>query len=98
MFVSSSASRLDSAGEYVDHAASKGAIDTLAVGLAREVAADEIPVNGVRLGIVRIDIHTSGGDPGRPHRLRPSIPMGRVGEPPEVARAVTGLLSTKPRT
>ncbi len=93
VFVSSSASRLGSAGEYVDDAASKGAIDTLTVGLAREVAADGIRVNAVRPGIVRTDIHASGGDPGRPDRLGPSIPMGRIGEPPEVARAITWLLS-----
>ena len=93
VLVSSAASRLGSAGEYVDYAASKGAVDTLALGLAREVAAEGIRVNAVRPGIVQTDIHASGGEPGRPERLRSQIPMGRAGLPDEVAAAIVWLLS-----
>jgi NAD(P)-dependent dehydrogenase (short-subunit alcohol dehydrogenase family) len=93
VFLSSAASRLGSPGEYVDYAASKGAIDSLTVGLAREVASDGIRVNAVRPGIVRTDIHVTGGDPTRAERLGPSIPIGRVGEPEEIAHTIAWLLS-----
>lgn len=92
VLVSSAASRLGSAGEYVDYAASKGAIDSLSLGLAREVAADGIRVNAVRPGIVQTGIHASGGEPGRPERLVPQIPMGRAGRADEVAAAIVWLL------
>ncbi|MGH9123318.1 MAG: SDR family oxidoreductase [Acidimicrobiales bacterium] len=91
--ISSAASRLGSPGEYVDYAASKGAIDTMTLGLAREVADEGIRVNAVRPGLVRTDIHASGGEPGRVERLAPSIPMLRAGEPAEVASAVAWLCS-----
>ena len=91
--VSSGASRLGSANEYVDYAASKGAIDTFTIGLAREVAAESIRVNAVRAGITATDIHASSGDPGRVDRLAPRIPMKRVAQPEEIAAAVLWLLS-----
>jgi len=91
--VSSGASRLGSPGEYVDYAASKGAIDTMTVGLAKELADDGIRVNCVRPGFVHTDIHAAGGEPNRIERLRDSIPMKRGGEPEEVARAILWLLS-----
>jgi NAD(P)-dependent dehydrogenase (short-subunit alcohol dehydrogenase family) len=91
--VSSMAARLGSPGEYVDYAASKGAIDTLTTGLAREVAGEGIRVNAVRPGIIRTDIHASGGEPGRVDRVKAAVPMKRGGEPEEVARAILWLLS-----
>lgn len=91
--VSSAAARLGGPGEYVDYAASKGAIDTMTIGLAKEVAADGIRVNAVRPGLIRTDIHASGGQPHRLERLAPGIPMGRGGEPDEVARAIAWLCS-----
>ena len=91
--ISSRASRLGSPGEYVDYAASKAALDTLTIGLAREVAAEGIRVNTVAPGIVYTDIHASGGEPGRVDRVKHTIPMGRGGTPEEVARAVLWLLS-----
>jgi len=91
--VSSAASRLGSPGEYVDYAASKGAIDTFTIGLAKEVAAEGIRVNAVRPGIIDTEIHASGGDPGRVERLRDTIPMKRAGHAAEVARAIVWLLS-----
>jgi NAD(P)-dependent dehydrogenase (short-subunit alcohol dehydrogenase family) len=91
--VSSRASQLGSPGEYVDYAASKGAVDTLTIGLAREVAAEGIRVAAVRPGIIDTGIHASGGDPGRVARLAGSIPMGRGGTPEEVAEAILWLLS-----
>lgn len=91
--VSSMASRLGAAGEYVDYAASKGAIDTLTLGLAREVAAEGIRVNAVRPGLIHTDIHASGGEPGRVDRIGPTLPMGRGGTPEEVAQAILWLLS-----
>jgi NAD(P)-dependent dehydrogenase (short-subunit alcohol dehydrogenase family) len=93
--VSSGAARLGSAGEYVDYAASKGAVDTLTIGLAREVAAEGIRVNAVRPGFIRTDIHASGGEPNRVDRLAPSIPMQRGGHAEEVARAIVWLLSSE---
>ena len=90
--VSSAASRLGSPGEYVDYAASKGAVDTFTLGLAREVAAEGIRVNAVRPGIVETGIHASGGQPDRVSRLAPTIPVGRAGRPEEVAAAIVWLL------
>lgn len=91
--VSSVAARLGSAGEYVDYAASKGAIDTLTVGLARELAEDGIRVNAVRPGFIYTDIHASGGEPDRVDRLKTSLPMRRGGTADEVAAAILWLLS-----
>jgi NAD(P)-dependent dehydrogenase (short-subunit alcohol dehydrogenase family) len=91
--LSSAASRLGSPGEYIDYAASKGAIDTMTIGLAREVAGEGIRVNAVRPGLVNTEIHASGGQPDRLERLAPLIPMGRVGEAQEVAHAVVWLCS-----
>ena len=91
--ISSGASRLGSPGEYVDYAASKGALDTMTIGLAKELAEDGIRVNAVRPGFVRTGIHAAGGEPDRIERLRDSIPMKRGGEPEEIARAVLWLLS-----
>jgi NAD(P)-dependent dehydrogenase (short-subunit alcohol dehydrogenase family) len=91
--VSSRAAQLGASGEYVDYAASKSALDTLTVGLAREVAREGIRVNGVRAGIIETEIHASGGEPGRVARLGPQQPMGRGGEAIEVARAIVWLLS-----
>src|SRR5690554_6616321 len=70
-------SRLGAPGEYVDYAASKGALDTLTIGLAREVAAEGIRVNAVRPGLIHTEIHASGGEPGRVDRIGPTLPMGR---------------------
>jgi NAD(P)-dependent dehydrogenase (short-subunit alcohol dehydrogenase family) len=91
--VSSGAARLGSPGEWVDYAASKGAIDTLTLGLAKEVAEEGIRVNCVRPGFVNTGIHARAGEPGRIERLRAGIPMKRGGEPEEVARAILWLLS-----
>lgn len=91
--VSSAAARLGSAGEYVDYAASKGAVDTLTIGLSREVAAEGIRVNAVRPAFIYTDIHASGGEPGRVDRVKDSIPMKRGGRPEEVAAAIMWLLS-----
>ena len=91
--VSSAAARLGSAGEYVDYAASKGAVDTMTLGLAHEVAGEGVRVNAVRPGIIRTDIHALGGEPGRVERVKASVPMKRGGEPIEVARAILWLAS-----
>lgn len=91
--VSSSASRFGSPNEYIDYAASKGAIDTFTLGLAKEVVSEGIRVNAVRPGIVHTDIHASGGDPDRIERLKSAIPMGRGGYPEEIAKAILWLLS-----
>lgn len=93
--VSSAASRLGSPGEYVDYAASKGAVDSLTTGLALEVAAQGIRVNCVRPGLIYTDIHASGGEPGRVDRLSSVLPMKRGGQPEEVAQAIVWLLSDK---
>jgi NAD(P)-dependent dehydrogenase (short-subunit alcohol dehydrogenase family) len=92
VLVSSAAARLGSPGEYVDYAASKGAVDTLGLGLAREVAAEGIRVNVVRPGIVQTDIHAAGGQPDRVERMTPTIPAQRPGLPEEVAAAVVWFL------
>ena len=91
--VSSAASRLGAAGEYVDYAASKGAVDTLTIGLSHEVAGEGIRVNAVRPGFIYTDIHAAGGEPGRVDRIKGAIPMRRGGQPIEVARAILWLLS-----
>lgn len=91
--VSSVAAVHGSPGEYVDYAASKGAIDSFTVGLAREVAEEGIRVNAVRPGIIATEIHASGGQPDRIERLRGLVPMKREGEVDEVAHAVLWLLS-----
>ena len=91
--VSSRAAQLGAAGEYVDYAASKAALDALTIGLAREVAAEGIRVNGVRAGIIYTEIHADGGEPGRVDRLGPTLPMRRGGRAIEVARAILWLLS-----
>jgi NAD(P)-dependent dehydrogenase (short-subunit alcohol dehydrogenase family) len=91
--VSSAASRLGSAGEYVDYAASKGAIDTLTIGLSREVAEEGIRVNAVRPGFIYTEMHADGGEPGRVDRIKESLPMKRGGQPLEVANAIIWLLS-----
>ena len=93
VLVSSAAARLGSPGEYVDYAASKGAVDTLGLGLSREVSGEGIRVNVVRPGIIETDIHASGGQPDRVARLGPSVPIGRPGQAGEVASAVVWLLS-----
>ena len=91
--LSSVAAVLGSANEYVDYAASKGAIDSFTVGLAREVATEGIRVNAVRPGTIDTEIHASGGQPDRAARVRDSIPMKREGQPREIAAAVLWLLS-----
>jgi NAD(P)-dependent dehydrogenase (short-subunit alcohol dehydrogenase family) len=93
--VSSAAARLGSAGEYVDYAASKGAVDTFTRGLAQEVAEEGIRVNAVRPGVIDTDIHASGGEPGRVERVKASIPMKRGGSAEEVAKAIMWLLSSE---
>ena len=92
VLLSSAAGRLGGSGEYVDYAASKGAVDTLTVGLAREVAAEGIRVNAVRPGVIDTDIHASGGQPDRITEMAPLLPLGRVGRPDEIAAAVVWLL------
>jgi NAD(P)-dependent dehydrogenase (short-subunit alcohol dehydrogenase family) len=91
--ISSLAARLGSAGEFVHYAASKGAIDTFTLGLAREVAAEGIRVNAVSPGLIATDIHAAAGDPGRVERIGASVPMQRAGTAYEVAEAVLWLLS-----
>lgn len=91
--VSSGASRLGAPGEYVDYAASKGAIDTFTIGLSKEVAEEGIRVNAVRPGFIYTDIHALGGEPDRVDRVKELVPMKRGGKPEEVARAILWLLS-----
>ena len=91
--ISSAAARVGSPGEWVDYAASKGAVDTMTIGLSKELAADGIRVNCVRPGFVNTGIHAGAGEPNRIERLRDGIPMKRGGEPEEVARAILWLLS-----
>ena len=91
--VSSAAARLGSPAQYVDYAASKGGIDTFTLGLAREVAAEGVRVNGVRPGIIDTEIHASGGLPDRVAQLAPQVPMQRAGSADEVATAIVWLLS-----
>ncbi|GAA2843851.1 glucose 1-dehydrogenase [Aminobacter aminovorans] len=91
--ISSAAASLGSPGEYVDYAASKGAIDTLTIGLAKEVATEGVRVNAVRPGIIDTEIHASGGQPDRISAIRGLVPMKREGKAEEVAHAVIWLLS-----
>jgi NAD(P)-dependent dehydrogenase (short-subunit alcohol dehydrogenase family) len=91
--VSSRAAVLGAPGEYVDYAASKAAVDALTIGLAKEVAREGIRVNGVRPGLIETEIHASGGEPARVARLAEGVPMGRGGQPREVAESVLWLLS-----
>jgi NAD(P)-dependent dehydrogenase (short-subunit alcohol dehydrogenase family) len=91
--VSSGAARSGSPGEYVDYAATKGAIDTFTVGLAKEVAEKAIRVNAVRPGFIYTDMHAKGGEPGRVDRVKTMVPMRRGGQPEEVAAAILWLLS-----
>jgi NAD(P)-dependent dehydrogenase (short-subunit alcohol dehydrogenase family) len=91
--ISSRAAQLGSPGEWIHYAMTKGAIDTLTIGLAREVASDGIRVNAVAPGLVETDIHATAGDPDRPQRLAPGIPLGRGAQPEEIAEAVLWLLS-----
>ncbi len=91
--VSSVAARLGAAGEYVDYAASKGALDTMTIGLAKELADDGIRVNAVRPGYIYTTMHADGGEPARVERLKSSVPMQRGGEPQEVAAAIAWLVS-----
>lgn len=91
--VSSVAARLGSPGEYVDYAASKGAIDAMTIGLAKEVAEEGIRVNAVRPGFIYTDIHASGGEPNRVERVKAFVPMKRGGQAIEVAQAILWLLS-----
>ena len=92
--ISSLASRTGGSGEWVHYAASKGAVSTLTIGLAREVANEGIRVNAVAPGLIESDLHADNGDPGRPARMAPSIPMQRSGEPEEIAEGVVWLLSS----
>jgi NAD(P)-dependent dehydrogenase (short-subunit alcohol dehydrogenase family) len=91
--VSSGASRIGSPNEYIDYAASKGAIDTLTLGLAKEVAEDKIRVNAVRPGHIYTELHALGGEPNRVDRVKAQVPMQRGGQPEEVANAILWLLS-----
>lgn len=93
--VSSAASRLGAPGEYIDYAASKGAIDTLTIGLSLEVADQNIRVNGVRPGFIYTEMHADGGEANRVERVSENIPMKRGGQPEEVAQAIVWLLSDK---
>jgi len=93
--VSSAAARLGSPGQYVDYAASKGAIDTFTIGLAKEVAAEGIRVNAVRPGLIDTEIHASGGMPARAFELAPTVPMQRTGSAEEIAGAILWLLSAE---
>lgn len=93
--VSSGAARWGSPGEYIDYAATKGAIDTLTIGLAKEVAEEGIRVNAVRPGFIHTDLHGKGGEPERVDRVKALVPMQRGGEPEEVAAAILWLLSSE---
>ncbi len=92
--ISSLAARTGSPGEWVHYAATKGAIDTFTIGLAREVAKEGIRVNAVAPGLVETGIHAANGEPGRLDRLKSTIPLGRPGKPEEIAEAVVWLLSS----
>ncbi|WP_322527850.1 SDR family oxidoreductase [Salinicola sp. LHM] len=89
--VGSAASHLGGAGEYIDYAASKGAIDVMTEGLSKEVAGEGIRVNTVRPGVIRTTIHASGGNPDKPEVAGSVIPMGRIGEPEEIANGILWL-------
>jgi NAD(P)-dependent dehydrogenase (short-subunit alcohol dehydrogenase family) len=91
--VSSMASKFGAAFEYVDYATTKGALDVMTIGMARELAAEKIRVNAVRPGVIYTEIHASGGEPNRPDRMKDVIPMKRAGKAEEVAQAILWLLS-----
>jgi NAD(P)-dependent dehydrogenase (short-subunit alcohol dehydrogenase family) len=93
VLMSSAAARLGSPGLYVDYAGSKGAIDTLTVGLARELGPEGIRVNAIRPGMIETEIHASGGEPGRAQNIGRTSPLGRPGTPDEIAEAAVWLLS-----
>jgi NAD(P)-dependent dehydrogenase (short-subunit alcohol dehydrogenase family) len=93
VIVSSAAARLGGPGEYVDYAGSKGALDTLTIGLAKELGKEAVRVNAVRPGLIDTDIHASGGQPDRAHRIGATTPLGRAGRADEVAEAILWLLS-----
>ena len=93
--ISSGAARWGSPGEYIDYAASKGALDTMTIGLAKEVAEEGIRVNGVRPGVVYTELHAKGGEPERVDRVKTLVPMQRGGQPEEVAAAIMWLLSAE---
>jgi NAD(P)-dependent dehydrogenase (short-subunit alcohol dehydrogenase family) len=93
VLISSAASRLGAPFEYVDYAGSKAALDTLAIGLAQELAQHKVRVNAVRPGLIETDIHASGGQPGRAQRIGATTPLGRPGRPEEVGEAILWLLS-----
>jgi NAD(P)-dependent dehydrogenase (short-subunit alcohol dehydrogenase family) len=90
--VSSAAARIGAPTQYVDYAATKGAMDTLTIGLAKEVVTEGIRVNAVRPGVIDTEIHASGGQPNRVHELAPMIPMQRAGTAQEVADAILWLM------
>ncbi len=91
--LSSIAAKLGAPGQYVDYAAAKGAIDVFTIGLSKEVGAEGIRVNGVRPGVIKTEIHASGGDPGRAERIGVTAPLGRAGEAEEIANAILWLAS-----
>lgn len=91
--ISSRAAQLGSPGEWIHYAATKGALDTLTVGLAREVAAEGIRVNAIAAGLVDTQMHAAAGEPGRAHRIAPTVPMGRAGTTDEIASCVRFLIS-----
>lgn len=91
--ISSIAAKLGAAGQYVDYAAAKGAIDVFTIGLSREVGAEGIRVNAVRPGVIKTEIHASGGEPGRAERIGAGAPLGRAGEAEEIANAILWLAS-----
>jgi NAD(P)-dependent dehydrogenase (short-subunit alcohol dehydrogenase family) len=91
--LSSVAAKLGSPNTYVDYAASKGAIDSFTIGLGHEVAGEGIRVAAIRPGLINTDIHASGGEPHRAHRLSQTVPMKRVGTPEEIANAIVWLMS-----
>jgi len=91
--VSSGAARIGSPGEYIDYAATKGAVDTLTIGLAKEVAEENIRVNCVRPGFIHTELHAKGGEPARMDRVKSMVPMKRGGQPEEIATAILWLLS-----
>ena len=91
--ISSVAAALGMGGDYVWYAATKGAIDSLTIGLANEVAGEGIRVNAVAPGLIVTDIHIGAGDPTRPERIGPTVPMGRCGQPEEIAEPILWLLS-----
>ncbi len=95
VIVSSMASRLGSPFEYVDYAGAKAALDTLTIGLAKELGGDGVRVNAVRPGLIDTGIHASGGRPDRAHELGAATPLGRAGSPEEVAEAIVWLLGCR---